>query len=172
MLKTYQNKQIIFRHKIFYLKHLVLTDIHYPTANLLAYSIYLEQEAIAEALHHFTVHHSSRSKTTKSIQNFTKLQMPASEISKPHPFFFLSHWPLGDTRTNVIKSKLFQEYISISFHTKLPLLLQQQTSTVKCLKEGLLEQNWYQWALMQEEHGAVSVMTAGYLVWPHHAAAL
>lgn len=48
MLKTYQNKQIIFRHKIFYLKHLVLTDIHYPTANLLAYSIYLEQEAIAE----------------------------------------------------------------------------------------------------------------------------
>ena len=41
-------KQIIFRHKIFYLKHLVLTDIHYPTANLLAHSIYLEQEAIAK----------------------------------------------------------------------------------------------------------------------------
>lgn len=46
MLETYSEKQII-RHKIFYLKHLVRTDIHYPTANLLAHSIYLEQEAIA-----------------------------------------------------------------------------------------------------------------------------
>lgn len=48
MLKTYSEIHIIFRHKIFYLKHLVLTDIHYPTANVLAHSICLEQEAIAQ----------------------------------------------------------------------------------------------------------------------------
>lgn len=38
---------IIFRHKIFYLKHLVLTDTHNPTDNLLGHTIHLAQEAIA-----------------------------------------------------------------------------------------------------------------------------
>lgn len=119
MLKT--ENQIIFRHKIFYLKHLVLTDTHNPTDNLLGHTIHLEQEAIALHCITFTVHRSSRSKTTKSIQKFTKIQMRACKISEPHPPCN-SHTDLLETFLQTLsKSNLFQEYISMSFHTKLSL---------------------------------------------------
>lgn len=112
--------KITFRHKIFYLKHLVLTDIHYPTANLLAHSIYLEQEAIAQHCITLLSITAADPKLPNPYKKFTKIQMPASKISKPHPFCPYHIDCLETFLQTLSKACLFQEYISVSFHTKVP----------------------------------------------------
>lgn len=45
------------------------------------------------------------------------------------------------------------------------MLLQQQTNTVKCLKEGNFEYNLFKCALMQEEHGLLVLYEEDVFVW-------
>lgn len=167
MQKTYSENQLIFRHKKFYLKHLVLTDIHYPTANLLAHSVYLKQEAVD--LHCITllsIDHSSRSNTTRSIQEFTKIQMPASKISK-HPFC-PSHRLLGD----IFYKHYQKQFVPRIYQHQLPyktptVLLQQQTNTVKCQKKKKKRKFRAELVLMCSDARRtwfISVRTAGRLV--------
>lgn len=88
----FQTQNILF-------EALFLTDIHYPTAYLLAHSKCHEQEALA--LHYFTVHHNSRSKTTKSLQNSSQKyrRQPASQNIKTTSILSESHWLHGDNCT-------------------------------------------------------------------------
>lgn len=119
-----------FRHKIFYLKHLVLTDTHIPTDNCPHRLPWTESRCLE--LHYIIVHHSSRSKTTMS------------QKCRCYPVKYLNHIkPV----TVPLASETFLQMLRI-YNCQCIIAA---ANTEKCLKEGILEQGWYKCMVMQEE---------------------
>lgn len=123
MLKT--ENSIIFTPKLFYLKHLVLTDTHYPTGYLLGHTIYFAQEAIA--LHCITSHQQLRDLYKK----ITKILMLACKISEPHPPCN-RHTDWDDISTKFIKKQFSK---NISAQASLQNSYYCSSKQILCVKE-------------------------------------